>query len=113
MIERGPDRSVRARRRKHSEERESGVSEWKSARAQARAKQKGGEIAEERKQREMLFIHTARLLTSPTPAITQSAPNTQPLDVREEGHEGRSEIKRESIPPFVIGLSHSPGHSVS
>lgn len=49
MIERGPDRSVRAGRRKHSKERESGVSEWKSARARAWAKQKGGEIAEERK----------------------------------------------------------------
>lgn len=50
MIERGRgDRSGRAWRKKHSKERESGVSEWKSAGVGAWAKQTGGEIAEARK----------------------------------------------------------------
>lgn len=89
MIERGRDRNGGVWRRKHSKERESGVSEWKSAGVWP--KQKGVEIAEERKGREMLFIHTQKGC-SPHPLQPSSLkpPNTQP------------ERNREPIPSFLI-----------
>ena len=65
MIERGRDRSGDIWRRKHSKERESGVSEWKSA--EVWSKQKGVEI-ERKRERKGDAVHSH---TSHTPTIIQ------------------------------------------
>lgn len=84
--------------------RSMGLAQTKGLRDSRREEKKGNAV----------HSHTAWLLTSPTPTITpQPPPNTQPLYVREEGHERESERKREPIPPSLIVLSHSTGPKVS
>lgn len=86
MIEREKDKSGRAWRRKNSKERETGVSEWKSAGIWAWPRQKGVKIAEKRKGREMWFVYSQRKAAHfkhsnhhPSPPL----PITQPLYDRE------------------------------
>lgn len=96
--------------KKHSKERESGVSEWKSAGVGAWAKQTGGEIAEAGKRREMLlFIHThlTHYNHHPSPKHTTS------VLVRRDMKERESERRREPVPPFLIWLSQSSGPKVT